>query len=137
MHIAVFGATGRTGRRVVRRALDAGHHVTAVVRTSAKLDVKHDRLAIERGDVTNYDSFADALRGSEAVVSVIGKESVLGRVSLYSEGTSNIIQAMNEHGVSRLIAISSGGRIRDGIRTTPCSTSYSSNASSSGGCTRT
>ena len=109
MNIAVFGATGRTGRRVVRRALDDGHRVTAVVRTPSKLDVNHDSLTVEQGDVKNYDSFADALQGSEAVVSAIGKESVLRRVSLYSEGTSNIIRAMDEHGVSRLVAISSGG----------------------------
>ncbi|POG53703.1 epimerase [Haloferax sp. Atlit-12N] len=109
MNIAVFGATGRTGRRVVRRSLDDGHHVTAVVRTPSKLDVNHDRLTVEQGDVTNYDSFADTLQGSDAVVSTIGKESVLGRVSLYSDGITNIIQAMTEHDVSRLIAISSGG----------------------------
>jgi putative NADH-flavin reductase len=109
MNIAVFVATGRTGRRVVRRALNNGHRVTAVVRTPSKLDVTHDRLTVEQGDVKNYDTFADALQESEAVVSAIGKESVLRRVSLYSEGITNIVQAMNEHNVSRLIPISSGG----------------------------
>jgi putative NADH-flavin reductase len=109
MNVAIFGATGRTGRRIVGRALDNGHRVTAVGRTPSKLDVSHDCLAVEQGDVKNSDSFADALQGQDAVVSAVGKESVLRHVSLYSEGITNIIRAMNEHSVSRLIAISSGG----------------------------
>jgi uncharacterized protein YbjT (DUF2867 family) len=35
--LAVFGATGPTGVCAVRRALELGHHVTAVVRNPDKL----------------------------------------------------------------------------------------------------
>jgi len=109
MNVVVFGATGRTGRRVVRRALDDGHHVTGIARTPSKLDLKHESLDVERGDVLDYESFADLLQGQDAVVSTIGKESYLSRVTLYSEGITNVVRAMREHGVSRLIAITSGG----------------------------
>jgi putative NADH-flavin reductase len=37
MIIAVFGATGDTGRLVVQYALEAGHDVQALIRTPSKL----------------------------------------------------------------------------------------------------
>lgn len=109
MKVVVFGATGRTGRRVVERALDNGHHVTGIARTPSKLELTHESLYLEQGDVLDYESFADLLQGQDAVISTIGKESYLSRVTLYSEGITNIVRGMNEHGVSRLIAITAGG----------------------------
>lgn len=38
--LVVFGATGRTGKEVVKQALDKGHHVTAIVRTPEKLNIQ-------------------------------------------------------------------------------------------------
>lgn len=38
--LVIFGATGRTGKEVVKQALERGHHVTAVVRTPEKLTIK-------------------------------------------------------------------------------------------------
>ena len=38
--LVVFGATGRTGKEVVKQALEKGHHITAVVRTPEKLDIQ-------------------------------------------------------------------------------------------------
>ena len=40
LKLVVFGATGRTGREVVKQALEKGHHVTAVVRTPEKLTIQ-------------------------------------------------------------------------------------------------
>lgn len=40
LKIVVFGATGRTGKEVVKQALEKGHHVTAVVRTPEKVDIQ-------------------------------------------------------------------------------------------------
>jgi putative NADH-flavin reductase len=37
MRIAVFGAAGNTGSRIVAEALGRGHQVTAVVRDPARL----------------------------------------------------------------------------------------------------
>lgn len=109
MKVVVLGATGRTGRRVVKRALDDGHQVTGIARTPSKLDLTHDSLDVKQGDTLDYDSFAGLLDGQDAVISTIGKESYLSRVTLYSESITNIVRAMKDHGVFRLIAISSGG----------------------------
>ena len=40
LKLVVFGATGRTGKEVVKQALKKGHHVTAVVRTPEKLNIQ-------------------------------------------------------------------------------------------------
>ena len=40
LKLVVFGATGRTGKEVLKQALQKGHHVTAVVRTPEKLSTQ-------------------------------------------------------------------------------------------------
>lgn len=109
MNVVIFGATGQTGRRLVQRALEDGHTVTAVVRTPADLGLSHSRLVIDQGDVTRYDSIVDSLAGQDAVISAIGGGGVFRRVTLYSESIENIITAMNEYDVSQLLAITAGG----------------------------
>ena len=37
MNVIVFGATGRTGRHIVRHALLHGHNVTAFTRSAASI----------------------------------------------------------------------------------------------------
>ena len=51
MNLTVFGATGGVGREVVTQALDAGHHVTAYVRSPAKLNLTHACTLADPGDV--------------------------------------------------------------------------------------
>ena len=51
LHIAVLGANGGIGNHVMIRALDAGHHVTAILRTPANLTIAHPNLKIVQGDV--------------------------------------------------------------------------------------
>lgn len=109
MNIVVFGATGRTGRRVVERALESGHEVIGIARTPSKMGLTHERLTLVQGDILDYDSFANVFQGQDAVVSTVGKEEYFSSVKLYSEGIENVIRAMDEYGVSRLVAISSGG----------------------------
>jgi len=57
--------------------------------------------------------------GTSAVVSTIGAGRYLRRVVLYSQGIANVIRSMDEHGVARLIAISSGGTRPGWDRNTP------------------
>ncbi len=51
MKIIVFSASGRMGKLVVERALEAGHIVTAFLRTSSKIAIHHPNLALFQGDV--------------------------------------------------------------------------------------
>jgi putative NADH-flavin reductase len=46
MNIVILGATGKTGSILLRQALDAGHTVTALVRTPSKITLKNDKLTV-------------------------------------------------------------------------------------------
>jgi uncharacterized protein YbjT (DUF2867 family) len=106
MRITVFGATGGIGGHVVRQALDAGHKVTAVVRTASAFELEHPSLEVVR--VPGLDA-AEALReavdGSTAVISGVGPR---GRKDgpVASRSTKSILAAMEAAGVRRFVAVS-------------------------------
>lgn len=108
MNIAIFGATGGTGRHLVDQALAAGHHITALVRPPAALPVAHDRLRIVSGEVRDRDVVAGVLAGQDAVVSTLGPNR-RGPVSLCTEAIAAILPAMARHEVRRLIVLSAYG----------------------------
>jgi uncharacterized protein YbjT (DUF2867 family) len=70
VNLTVLGATGLTGREIVRQALARGHDVTAVARDPSKLDVEGVRRAA--GDARNPESMTRALAGAEVIVSALG-----------------------------------------------------------------
>ncbi|MFC4533935.1 NAD(P)-dependent oxidoreductase [Sphaerisporangium dianthi] len=115
MKITVFGATGRTGREVVRQALDAGHQVTAVVRDPARLPISHSALEVITADVTSPDALRPALAGRDAAISALGPN---GRkdVGIASAALSAIVRAMEANDVRRLVVVSAVpvGPIPDG-----------------------
>ena len=51
MKIALFGATGRTGRYILDQALADGHRVTVLARNPSKLPPGKYSLTIQLGDV--------------------------------------------------------------------------------------
>jgi putative NADH-flavin reductase len=105
MKIVVVGAAGGIGRHVVEQSLQAGHLVTAFLRDPAKLRLRHERLAIVRGDVLDADALRSAIAGHEAVVSAIGVRS-RAPTTLYSEGARRTLAAMAAEGIRRYIGIS-------------------------------
>ena len=103
MNVVLFGATGTVGKHVVAQALEQGHVLTAFCRDRAKLDVAaHPNLRIVEGNVLNPEDVARAMIGQDAVCVVLG--SGKSRTStIRSAGTAQIIRAMQETGVRRLI----------------------------------
>jgi putative NADH-flavin reductase len=67
MNIVLLGATGKTGTELLNQALEAGHTVTAVVRTPTKLNSANPALTVIQGDVMNADSLASAMHGKDAL----------------------------------------------------------------------
>lgn len=111
--IALFGATGKTGRRVLERALAAGYDVRALVRDPAKLTIQSEHLTVIRGDVLDADSVDSTVAGSDAVLSVFGQ--VKGSPpTLQTDGTKLIVAAMHAHGVRRIVTLSGGGLRAEG-----------------------
>ncbi len=109
MNILVIGATGGTGRELVRQALDQGHAVTAFARNPADVKLNDERLTVVQGNVLDADSVDRAVRGKDAVLSALGHKRWFIPTSILSEGTKNIVRAMERHGVKRLICETSLG----------------------------
>ena len=107
--LLIIGANGGVGRQCVEIALKAGHHVTALLRTPAKLDLHHPNLEIIKGDVTRPETFEDHLVNKDAVISAIGVSGGFGSdkpTTLYSQGNANLLWAMDKKGVKRVFFIS-------------------------------
>lgn len=102
MKIIVIGATGRSGIIVTERALEQGHAVTAFVRNPGKLNFSHPLLTVMSGDVLDYSSVDQAMGKQEAVLCALGRGQSGPKTSL-SEGTKNIVMAMEKYGVRRII----------------------------------
>lgn len=103
MKIAIFGATGASGQLVVRKALDAGHSVTAFARKPEKLSFKSNHLRIVQGNLADAQAIDDAVVGADAVISLLGPTGKQVGTPV-ADGMRLIVAAMQRHGVRRLIA---------------------------------
>ncbi|PPK87243.1 putative NADH-flavin reductase [Neolewinella xylanilytica] len=106
--IALFGGTGQTGRELLSLALTRGYDVKALVRNPAKLSQTHPRLQVIAGDVLNPADVAATVASTDVVLSVFGH----GKGSpdwLQTDGTKNILAAMRESRVKKIISLSGGG----------------------------
>lgn len=108
MKIVIFGATGKTGIEIVKQALEQGHEVTAFIRDASKMSVENDRLQLINGDVLDLPAVMQAVKGQDAVICSLGSNS-LGKTTIRSAGTANIIKAMQENDVKRLFVVSAMG----------------------------
>jgi putative NADH-flavin reductase len=113
MNVLVFGASGGTGRELVKQALAQGHSVTAFVRDPTKFEIKHANMKVVKGDVSNYESVARALQNQGAAICALGSSTPLRRDPTLIDGVRHIIKAMEQAGVQRLIYLSFLG-VRDG-----------------------
>ena len=101
--VLIVGATGGTGRQLVEQALERGHIVTALARDPSALRVEHPRLTVVRGDVLDYVSVEAAVRGQDAVLSALGHKRYFYPTHILSEGTRNLLRAMETHRVQRFV----------------------------------
>lgn len=109
MKLLVLGANGRTGRHVVREALDEGATVTAVVRSEAKRPaIRHERLHVVIGDPCDPKFLATVFRGQEAVISTLGgRRPTKKATSVYHRSADAIAEAAPDSGLSKVVVTSS------------------------------
>jgi putative NADH-flavin reductase len=108
VRLLVAGASGRTGRLLVARALERGHEVTAIVRDPSHFPASGEHLTVVIGDVLEPGTLTSAATGQDAVVSVLApRPRTNGRV--YVEGTRNLADAAAHAGVRRFVAVSAEG----------------------------
>jgi putative NADH-flavin reductase len=108
MKLVVFGATGKTGQEIVKQSLAQGYEVTAFVRDPSKMVLEHGDLKIVTGDIYEFTGVMQAIKGQDAVICTLGT-SDLGNTTVRSAGTANIIKAMKENHVNRLVVVTAQG----------------------------
>jgi len=119
MKVLVVGATGGSGRAAVDELLLRGHAVTAFSRHAARLGAVPGQLRAINGDATDPADVDRVVRGQEAVIVTLGISENALRIRLLgptstpmdvrSRGTRNVITAMRQHGVGKLVAQTSYG----------------------------
>src|SRR5829696_5760084 len=101
MRIAVFGATGRTGRPLVDQALERGDEVLALSRSpEPALPAEVD---VVKGDARDLDAVRSVVDGVDAVVSVLAIEAGTEPTTVLSDATRTIVDAMREEDVRRIV----------------------------------
>lgn len=111
MKLCVFGASGRTGKALVRQALDRGHTVTAFCRNESSHVPFPLEVRLVWGDLLRRGDVDKAVAGADAVVCLYGQRPASAHV-FCAEATGIIIQSMKALGVKRLLCVT-GAMIGD------------------------
>lgn len=108
MRLAVFGATGRVGRRIVEYAAQGGHTTRALVRDAGRLPAGLGGQVVA-GDVTDPMAVRATLEGAEAVLSALGGAGLANPGTTLSEGMKTIVAEMKRAGIARVLAVAGSG----------------------------
>jgi uncharacterized protein len=109
--VAVIGATGFVGTQIVNELLNRGYEVEAIVRDASKVQQK-DKVTAKSVNVNNIDELADALQGTDAVISAFNAGWT--NPNLYEDflnGSINIEKAVEKSGVKRFITVGGAGSL--------------------------
>jgi uncharacterized protein len=116
LDILVYGATGKIGSLVVAEALERGHHVTAVSRDPARLEIRHENLSVARGDLLDGDSIRVLAEGRDVVI--VSVRGIIGDVkrpesALQFIAANRIIESLRmiDGTVPRIIHVGGAGSL--------------------------
>jgi putative NADH-flavin reductase len=109
MNILIVGASRGIGLQLLKQSLAVGHAVTAMARRFQELPDRPERLTARSGDILDEAKVREVMAGQEAVCLTIGVGVTRKPVTVFSRGTQNVLTAMAEHGVRRLLCITGIG----------------------------
>jgi putative NADH-flavin reductase len=118
MKIAIFGASGQTGRLLTGHCLAAGHSVTALVRSPARYSDR-DKVNVVEGDAFDEAAIARTVAGADAVFSALGAKSPFDDDVTLERCVPLIVRAMSAAGVKRMIALGSAGALDSALDRQP------------------
>lgn len=114
MQVTVFGATGALGEQCTRQALAAGHNVTVLARTPAKLPAGLAvQVQVVAGDALVAADVDQAVQGADAVLFAVGVDK-RSPEDLCTDATRLILDAMPRLGTDRLVWCGGGSTWVDG-----------------------
>ena len=101
MNIALVGASGNAGSRIMAELSERGHRVTAIARHPENIKPLPNVTA-EKGDLFDTEAFVDLLRGHELVISAIH----------FSDSDANVlINAVKQSGAKRYLVVGGAGSL--------------------------
>jgi putative NADH-flavin reductase len=110
MKIALFGASGMVGQRILHEALQRGHEVTAIVRDPTKITEKNPHLKTVKGDQNDAAAVAKLVAGHHAVVTAFSPAGNAGADALV-KATRSLIEGVKQSGVKRLVMVGGAGSL--------------------------
>jgi putative NADH-flavin reductase len=102
--LAVFGASGGTGRALIARAAELGWPVHALVRATGAPIAMTGHLKLRKGELPSLDDVSLVVMGTDAVCCVFGPR-LSSTDAVCAEATRTIVEAMKRLGVRRLICL--------------------------------
>jgi uncharacterized protein len=107
MKVALYGATGKSGSRILKELVSRGHRVTAIVRNRAKLPQPDAAVLVKEDDLSDPRKIAAAVDGADAVISAYAppQEDVDAIVDV----TRRQVDALNHGSKIRLIVVGGAG----------------------------
>jgi len=117
MKVAIFGASGGTGRLLTEMSLAKGYGVSALVRSPEGF-VYRDRARVVKGDAFDQGAIAETMAGADVVLSALGARS-LGKEEVLERAVPLIVAAMRASGLRRIVALGSAGALDDSLKKQP------------------
>jgi putative NADH-flavin reductase len=116
MKVALYGATGKTGSRILKELVSRGHRVIAIVRDPAKLPQPGPGVTVKRDDLSDPKKIAAAVDGAEAVISAYGPPQ--DNVDAIVGVTQRQVEALSHGARTRLIVVGGAGglNVAPGVR---------------------
>lgn len=107
MKVALYGATGQSGSRILKELLSRDHKVIAIARNPASLTDRGPDVLVRKDDLSDPKSIAAAIHGADAVVSAYGppKDDVDALVGV----TERLIEAVSQRPGTRLVVVGGAG----------------------------
>ncbi|MBU3659019.1 MAG: NAD-dependent epimerase/dehydratase family protein [Flavobacteriales bacterium] len=111
MKVVLFGATGFSGKAILKEALLKQHQVTILVRNKSAINLDAENLTVVEGNVLDKNTVAEVLKNCDAVIQCLG---VGGKgngkpTTFISDATKIIVEEMEKQQIKRLIAMSNVG----------------------------
>jgi len=113
MKVAVVGATGNVGNKIMVEALLRGHKVTALARNATKQLAPMPNLILKDIDVADPKALGAALKGHDAVITSVSPGAAAADVyDKFVAGHKSVIAGIKVSGVKRVLAVGGAASLK-------------------------
>ncbi|GGB80630.1 NAD(P)-dependent oxidoreductase [Dyadobacter sediminis] len=112
MKIALIGATGFVGSKVLEELVSRDHQVTAIARNLEKITLENELITLKPADILNSSEVSEAVAGNDAVISAFNPGWTNPNIYKDSiEGYKSIQEGVKQSGIKRLLVVGGAGSL--------------------------